>query len=473
MMNAKRSNIHTAWKYGFLLPVLLLLVSVLNEPMAQDKTVAKQTEGKRARKGIETEGNWFATIKGDKLQMQFRGDDDDNGSMNGSTFPLADFGTLPRGASGNFRLKRDAGTMEFTGKFDDNAGMGRYKFVADPAFAGYLKAEGIEAGSDRDQMLLFFVNVTRNYISDLKAAGYKSFDRDDLIPLAALNVDAAYIRSIREAGLKDVSLGDLIPLRSLGVDKAYVEDIRKVYPNVDAGKLITLKAQGIDSKFVQAVRSSGAANPQAGSADVDDLDEVIEERVTGSYKQKIKTKNREGRRGRDTTHPNAAAGKGHYTDSDVNDMVALKALNVTDDYVQAIRAAGFPDIRTQQVVSFKALGITPEYISSLRSLGFTNIRPGDVTGAKSLNVTADFIRSFEQVGLKGLRLNDYISFKALGVTAELVKQYGDLGFSNLRPSDITGAKATGTTPAFVASMQQKGYKLSSLHKYIELKTVVN
>ena len=34
MMNTKRSNLHTAWKYFFLLPVLAFLACLLNEPVA-------------------------------------------------------------------------------------------------------------------------------------------------------------------------------------------------------------------------------------------------------------------------------------------------------------------------------------------------------------------------------------------------------------------------------------------------------
>ncbi|GAA4337679.1 M56 family metallopeptidase [Flaviaesturariibacter amylovorans] len=503
MMNAKRSNLHTAWKYGFLLPLLLLLVSVLNEPMAQSKEQNKtaKTERKRTHNGIETEGAWFATIKGDKVQVQFRSDDDDNNSMNGSTFPLADFGTLPRDAAGSFRLKRDAGTMEFTGRFEGNGGMGRYKFVADPSFNDYLKGEGIAAGDDRDQMVLFFVNVTRTYIGELKAAGYKNFDRDELIPLAALNVNGAYIQSLQAAGLKNVSLQDLIPLRSLGVDKAYIEDIRKVYPNVDPGRLITLKAQGIDSKYVEAVRSSNSkgraardsgyrSRPDNGRlpalppdpaipalpADPDDEDAVAGPDFQGGKpktKEKIKNKVKEKHFDNSgVAGAGAGAGAGTYSDRDVDDMVAMKSLNVTEEYIRSIREAGFPDLSNRQAISFKSLGVTADYINGLRAMGFSNLRANDVTGAKSVHVTADFVKGFAAVGFGGLKLDHYISFKALGITPGLVKQYQDLGFTNVRPNDITGAKATGTTPDFIARMQQQGYKLSSLNKYIDLKTVV-
>ena len=52
MMNTKRSNLHTAWKYFFLLPVLALLACLLNEPVAIARTVRKQKAEKPKRNTV-------------------------------------------------------------------------------------------------------------------------------------------------------------------------------------------------------------------------------------------------------------------------------------------------------------------------------------------------------------------------------------------------------------------------------------
>ncbi|RYZ21949.1 MAG: peptidase M56, BlaR1 [Chitinophagaceae bacterium] len=490
MMQAKKSNWHTSWKYFFLLPLMAFFMCLLNEPAAQAQGIAEQRKERR-NTGVGTEGYWFATIKGDKVQFNFQNNDDPNNrNMNGNAFPLSELPALPRNGQGNFSLKRDAGTMEFTGRFEGEQGMGRYKFTADPSFADFLKEQGIAPGTEEDRMVLFMVNASRAYVGSLKAEGYTAINRNDLVPLAALNVNAEYIRSLKAAGLTRVSLHDLIPLRSLGVDKAYIDDIRKVYPNVDAGRLITLKAQGIDSKYVEAVRSSKAATAPKrvardtgyrvrpddgrGNDDKEDEDEaatrarVREERRGERLRERVVESNVSTNK---VVNSNTGPGKTEYNDRDVDEMVSMKSLHVTEAYIQSIREAGFPDISNRQVISFKALGVTPAYIQGLREMGFSNLRANDVSGAKSVGVTAEFVRSFEPVGFKALRLDDYTSFKALGITAGLVKQYQDLGFK-VRPHDVTGARATGTTPAFIASMQEKGYKLSSLDKYVSLKAVV-
>src|SRR5580765_8477006 len=65
MMNKKRSNLHTAWKYFFLLPVFAFLACLLNEPMAYGQNSQKdgKTEKSVKNHGMGTEGYWFAIIK--------------------------------------------------------------------------------------------------------------------------------------------------------------------------------------------------------------------------------------------------------------------------------------------------------------------------------------------------------------------------------------------------------------------------
>ena len=125
MMNKKRSNLHTAWKYFFLLPVFAFLACLLNEPMAYGQGSQKdgKTEKSVKNHGMETEGYWFAIIKDDKVNIRFsdkKMDDEDfesNHSYNGSTFKLSELGTLPKGTSGTFNISREAGKMGMTGKF--------------------------------------------------------------------------------------------------------------------------------------------------------------------------------------------------------------------------------------------------------------------------------------------------------------------------------------------------------------------
>ena len=201
MMNAKKSNMQTAWKYLFLFPLFVLFISLLNEPKAIAQNVTKNKEeqkDKRKSHGMKAEGYWFATIKGDKVNIQFKNDEDDK-SFNSNTWLLSELSDIPRDKTGIFRLKRDAGTMELTGKFEGEQGMGRYKFIADAGYAEAMKKEGLDISEDDDQMVFFMVDVSRNYLQMMRENGYSDLNKNVVIPLAALKVDAAFINMLTES----------------------------------------------------------------------------------------------------------------------------------------------------------------------------------------------------------------------------------------------------------------------------------
>ncbi|RZJ54128.1 MAG: M56 family metallopeptidase [Flavobacterium sp.] len=103
MMNSKKSNVHTTWKYFFLVPVLVLFACLFNQPAAQSQTLSsnekskEQKQQKNIQHGMDTEGSWFATIKGNTVSIQFKSGESNNSS---TTFDLSEFSSLPRDTKG-------------------------------------------------------------------------------------------------------------------------------------------------------------------------------------------------------------------------------------------------------------------------------------------------------------------------------------------------------------------------------------
>lgn len=483
MMNAKKSNVHTTWKYLFLFPLLLLFVSLLNEPMAVAQTqsithkeVIAKDEPEHEHMGIATEGAWFAVIKNDKVTIQFKSDEDDE-STNSHSFLLSDFKNLPREKNGTFSLTREPGTIEFTGKFEGDQGMGRYKFTADKAYTDAMKSEGIEL-DDKDQMVFFLVDISRSYVQMLKKNGYTQLKKHDLIPLAALKIDEGYIQSLKKNGFTSLSVHDLIPLKALKITGDYIDEIRKAgYPNVTAQQLITFKSQGIDGKYIADMRSASRDKTLVPAKEKDN-----------------KNKDKEKEDNDNDNH--------NSNGMSANDLVAIKSLHIDAEYIKSLADVGYSNLSNHYLISMKSLGITADYIRQLQAAGQKDLSPGDLISIKSQNITPDYIKSFESVGLGNIRMRDAVPFKSLGVTPEyvkgfrdlgytdisahdiislkaqsitpaLIKEYNSLGFGNVSIHDIISAKATGTTPAFVSSMKEKGHNLRSLNKYIQLKTIVN
>ncbi len=443
MMNSKKSNVHTTWKYFFLLPMMVLFVCFFNEPMAQSRhsgSKEKINSVNDDKDGMKTTGNWFATIREDRVNIQFRNEDEDDNHSSGTTFRLNELGTLPVDKQGTFTLIRDAGTMEFTGKFEGNKGMGDYKFVPSKSFGEEMRREGVDISSDKDLMVFFIVNIKRSYVEMLKRNGYTKLNKDNLVPLAALDISEAYISSIKQAGFKDIDLDNLVPFKAMNIDKAYIEEIRNAgYKDLTPDKVITFKAQGIDGKYIADFRSAAKAKDTE-----------------------------EGRNANDQKD----AGSKSDDKVDEDDLIAFKAMNIDNAFVESFKGLGYTNIPNSDLIAMKSLGITAEYMKSLQNAGYPNITPGDAVAMKSLGVTPEYIKSFRNAGYTDIKADDMIALKSQNVTPALLKEYKDLGFSDLDIGDVLGAKATGTSPAFIKSMREKGHNLKSLDKYIALKSVI-
>jgi len=470
MMNSKRSNLHTAWKYFFLVPVLAFLACLLNEPVAKGQTSnVKNEKNENSNKsdnnrnhGMQNEGYWFAVIKGDRVNIRFSDEkmDDDSGfhnSYSGETFKLSDLGTLPKGTSGTFTIIREAGKMDMTGKFEGNTGMGTYKFTADKAYVDYMNKELKENLDEDDQMTFFFINIKKEFVTMLKSEGYTSLDKDDVIPVAALGIDQAYLRSIKNAGFKDESLDHFVSMKALGVDGKYIEEIRNAgYKDITADQLVAFKAQGIDKKYIESVRQMKGDKGDKGSkgSKGDDADDIVSFKamdITPEYINSFK-----------------AVG---LTNIPHDELVSFKAVGVTPEYVKGWYNLGFKDIDPEDFVGMKSQDVTPQYMKSFTDLGYKNVKPEDLVAFKALGITPEYVKSFQAAGYKITDLDNLTGLKAQNITPEYIKSFESVGFKNIDLDEVVGVKAMGVTPEWIRDMRSKGFNYDKLEKYVTLKSL--
>jgi hypothetical protein len=250
-MNSKKSNVRTIWKYFLLLPIMVLFTWFIYQPAAQSQTVSSNSKKEsnqhlNIQNEMKTEGNWFASIQGETVNIEFRGSKNNSSS---NSFELSDFSNLPRDKQGDFTLIREVGTMSFAGKFDGNKGTGTYNFTPDKEYAAALVKEGVVSTKDSDLMIFFLMNVKASYVQMLKKNGYNNLDIDQILPLVSLHIDEAYITSIKEAGVTAIDLDQLLAFKSLSISKEFIVEIHNAgYKNNTPDDIIALKSQGIGVK---------------------------------------------------------------------------------------------------------------------------------------------------------------------------------------------------------------------------------
>lgn len=486
MMNAKKSNLHTLWKYFMLLPLFGCLAFALNEPANSKNLIVKNKANvpviksmavKEAMPGQDnfpddTEGNWFATIKHDKLYIDFKNIDDDHNWSSSSSFPLSDFSTLPKEQKGDFTLTRDAGTITFNGKFDGDQGYGHYKFTGNHTYTSYLKNAGVENTEDRDLLTFLMLNISKSYLKSLQENGFTSLSKGQLISMAALKVDAAFISGWKQAGFKDITPSQLVSAKAMHIDSAYVREIQKAgYPNITFQQLVSFKAQGVTGSFVSGFRKAGqlgksGVNVQSHSGSSASTPMTIPMEISVNEVSSAKALQI------DSAYVKSFAKVG-YENLQFHELTSFKVMGVTADYIKSLQDVGYTNLPARSIISLKTMRVTPEFIKGFNDIGYKNIPLSSLTSFKIQGVTPEFIKGFEDIGYKNLEPSKIISLKIQGVTLAFVKGFRDLGYTDVPLSDITYMKIAGVTPEYVAAMKQKGLNSKDLRKYATLKNSFN
>ncbi|HEX8327199.1 MAG TPA: hypothetical protein VF629_06645 [Hymenobacter sp.] len=216
---------------------------------------------------LATEGVWQADVRPNGIQMRFEKEGYAGKGVNGTSFSESEFSRLPREQPGAFTLTREAGTMEFTGKFDGNKGQGRYRFVANPTYRATMQKVVADDLNDLDQMTLFFVNAKAADAQMFNRKGYSELRKDDVIALTALHVDEAYLQSLQQSGMASLSLENVVAFKALGIDAPYIKALRDAgYTDFSAEDVIVRKASGRAPNQPRTIRPL-PKTPQSKKAD--------------------------------------------------------------------------------------------------------------------------------------------------------------------------------------------------------------
>jgi hypothetical protein len=139
------------------------------------------------------------------------------------------------GAPLRFRLRRDAGTFEFTGSVRNGYGAGRFEFVPDATFADSLARRGIRAPSAEQQFSLARHDVSLAYVNELLTQGYAVPTIEQLVHAGTTGADLDYIREMAALGYRERTIDGMIRVYNQGVDPAFIKEA-----NARAGRTLTV-----------------------------------------------------------------------------------------------------------------------------------------------------------------------------------------------------------------------------------------
>ncbi len=487
MMNTKRSDLHTAWKYFFLLPVLLILASLLNEPTAisQARSIVAKSNYKNTNytnwnkncantdtdcttecanedanadcnahgpnaiagftnglndkinvtnKNMSTDGYWFAVIKEDKVNIRFSDEKMDEDID-------FDEGHLRKGHSfsgSTFKLS-ELGTLP-------RGTEGIFYITRE---AGKLELKGKFDGNTG--MGTYHFIADKEYFSYMNKELGETLEEDDQLAFFFINIKKDLPKMLKSEGFTKIDKDELIPVAALGIDQAFIRSIRNAgFKEVELEELVPLKALGIDEKYITEMK---------GTLKNVSLDDLVSLKAQGIDKDEVeKFRKMKGNKDGDD-------------DDEAGELVSFKAMGIDEAYINSFKAAGLNDIPHDQLVAFKAMGITPEYIKGWHNLGFKNIDYDEFVGMKSQDVTPEYMKSFTDLGFKDIEPENLVAFRALGVTPEYIKSFIAMGYKNIDLDDFTGLKSQGITPEFIKSFEALGFKTTDLDEFVAVKAM--
>lgn len=522
MMNSKKSTAKSGWKYLIIIPLLALTVlsfnpvhmnptTTENDAFYSDEleTPSEEHFEESKFKNDYTKGSWDAELGGGKLCIMYRNAEPLKRSYWSITrcYDPSFFAGFPAGNKQNFKITRDAGTMLFTGEFQNGLGDGRYTFTPNTNFSKALKNYGFSADNEK-LVHCFLTDFDEAYLAYLKQENL-SLDQDDFEDIIhkGLSLDKLkmYRKGLANLGYNNYTMNEVSKLNLFDADIEYIKFINKVNGQQTSLKKITkAKIHNLSPEFIKSYVDNGYKKMS--------LEDYMKLKIHNVSPDFIANFKKEG-----------------YTDISAKQAQNLKIHNVTPEYVQAYKNAGFKNITLKEAQNLKIHNVTPEFIKSFQKMGYSNITLKEAKNLKIHNVTPglvesykkagqnnislkeavklkihnvtpqltnaaqqysqssstnssgkgyqksqqttpnDFIKQFKALGYDDVSVDDIISLKIHNVTPDFIKRYHDAGYKNIPLDEVVGLKIHNVTPEFIDTFKKAGYKNISLDEAKSLK----
>jgi beta-lactamase regulating signal transducer with metallopeptidase domain/N-acetylglutamate synthase-like GNAT family acetyltransferase len=167
----------------------------------------------------------------------------------------------------------------------------------------------------------------------------------------------------------------------------------------------------------------------------------------------------------------AGQGQGKSGDLTVDQLIQMRSVGVTPEYIEAIRKLGYSDLTVKQAIDLRSVGVSEEFIQQARAWTNGNVSINELVELKAIGMSPDFIAGMKQAGYDNLPIKKLVEMRAVGVKPEFVATMRRLGYDNLTADQLVNLRAVGVNEAFVTESQNWGYGKLSVDQLIEMKAV--
>jgi hypothetical protein len=219
-----------------------------------------------------------------------------------------------------FRLRREAGTLNFEGLFKEREGAGHFTFLPNRQFSATLRALGVEPSrkkhmSDEDDMLYHFAvqDVSSEFIKGMQAEGYR-VSADDYLEMRIFDISPALVREFRSLGYDGISSDDLVASQIHKATPDFIRQLRALgYTNIPMDDLVAFRIHKVTPEFIGELRALGYQNVAA------------------------------------------------------DDLVAMRIHRVTPEFIREMREAGYTNVPVEKLIEMKIHGLDATFVKKMNS----------------------------------------------------------------------------------------------------------
>jgi beta-lactamase regulating signal transducer with metallopeptidase domain len=151
------------------------------------------------------------------------------------------------------------------------------------------------------------------------------------------------------------------------------------------------------------------------------------------------------------------------------ELVQMKISGLNPEYIEAMRRAGYDNLPVRELSRMRLVGVTPEFAAAMKRAGFDNLTADQLTRLKAIGITEEYVRQVQGWGLGKLSMREVVETKIHGVKPEDAQTLKALGFDSVSLRDLTRVRMFGVTESYVKELRGVGFDKLTLEQVIRLK----
>lgn len=249
----------------------------------------KKTEGENFAESVDKIGLSFK-IESSRYRDNYQGATFDYKELQGLTKSQVENSS----SKVNFRIIREAGTIELEGVFQNGKGNGTFHFTANQDFVSSMKSRGFDFEKENNrnkdwgiENRLFtaaMLNITTAQADDLLSAGFANLDTGDLFKAKIFKVDSAYLRELKDSGFPNLGMEEAVKGRIFNIDGGYLRELNNAgLGNEPFENVVKMRIFKITPEFIAEVKTEGFTN-----LDIEDLVKMKIFNINGEFIRQAK-----------------------------------------------------------------------------------------------------------------------------------------------------------------------------------------